>query len=939
MATAWQRDRALQSISDVIQGIARQRGRTDMSPLALLRAIDARTGERISHLPVESDLGQAWLALTGEPFRPHQSHALTLLRRNEPVALRAESGSVNSTLALLTYALLTPETLPAALVLTYDEAAAQSYADLFGQINNQLPQHLRLSIALASEKKPNPYARLVIASGEQLHARILRHHDRAWQLLFTRLRALLLPDMQRFAGVAGAHLADLLLRLRRVTAAHGAPTTLATLATIHAVNAPEAALAAALGTPWRVVQADDGDQKETLVGIWRGGPTRLRDAAELALGLQRNGYFVHIACDPLEQAVIGPIIGEVPAISIGPEPPTTQVLIMVGYPGSPSRLRRLLRSGYNAVVLVLGELPHEQALIQRPETLLAATPADWPPAPANAYVTAQHVLCAANELPLMASEVESWGAQEIVDRLVAAGQLVDLPDTEVCWKPGMEADDPYPEFHLMAPSGSAIHVQSEQGRTLGVLDPTIFERWTFNNAALPPGAGGLRVLARDEDNASVVLRLESAARRSYPLRRGNVQVREIRQTRSLVGGAMIGWGRVVAEEEIYGYREQTPGGQATDQGLTPNLKTRWIAPACWFELQAPLQVLGQLIGWSLAAVLPLRSLAAFTDITPCYDHEQRRLYMIDSHPGGSGAAIWLFANAEQLLPLAYDIAYACRNDALLEPLSRVDMDWLLALLGKTALEPNRKPETSVANTVPARSTAPAPTVPTPPPASPAQQPFIELPPRPGRPAATQSPPPARSEPAEPSRRAPALPPRPEPNNRPAEPAPEPPRRTSPAAPARPEPAVTPEPPTPPAERPAPTRQERFSIEPPVDRQDRPRRGPPAQPIEEDGPPDPAALIARLKRQREQREASLSRSAPPTPAAPQPANRPTTARFNAGDRIFCLPYGDGLVRASRIDNGRELLTVSFPEHGELEIDPAINLVRVIENDQTADDDLL
>jgi hypothetical protein len=689
------------------------------------------------------------------------------------------------------------------------------------------------------------------------------------------------------------------------------------------------------------VQADDGDQKETLVGIWRGGATRLRDAAEIALALQRNGYFVHIACDPLERAVIAPIIGDIPAITIGPGAPPTQVLIAVGYPGSPSHLRRLCRSGYNAVVVVLGELPHEQALIQRPETLLAAAAADWPPAPANAYVTAQHVLCAANELPLTAHEVEAWGAQEIVDRLVTAGQLVDLPDAEVCWKPGPEADDPYPEFHLLAPSGSAIHVQSEQGRPLGSLDPTIFERWTFNNAALPPGAGGLRVLARDEEHASVVLRLESTARRSYPLRRSTVQIREIRQTRSMVGGAMIGWGRVVAEEEIYGYREQVPGGQAADLGLTPPLKARWIAPACWFELHGPLQVLGQLIGWSLAAVLPLRSLAAFTDITPCYDHEQRRLYMIDSHPGGNGAAIWLFSNAEQLLPLAYDIAYACRNDALLEPLSRVDMDWLLALLGRTAAEPRRTPESSpatpIAPTLPTVNTATTTVVPPHIPES--AQPYIELPPRPGRSTSTPTVRPPETPPSEATRRStPPAPQRPEPNSRTPEPPPEPPRRTNPVPASRPEATHVPESPPPPT---PPTRQERFSIEPPIDR---PRRGakPPtaSQPAaEEDGPPDPAALIARLKRQREQREASLSRTTRTTPPAPQRGNSPLVARFTSGDRIFCLPYGDGLVRASRVDQGRELLTVTFPDYGELEIDPAVNLVRIIEADKPADDDLL
>jgi hypothetical protein len=50
------------------------------------------------------------------------------------------------------------------------------------------------------------------------------------------------------------------------------------------------------------------------------------------------------------------------------------------------------------------------------------------------------------------------------------------------------------------------------------------------------------------------------------------------------------------------------------------------------------------------------------------------------------------------------------------------------------------------------------------------------------------------------------------------------------------------------------------------------------------------------------------------------------RFAAGDHIFCLPYGDGIVQESRIEEGREVLLVNFPNHGDLTIDPAVNFVR-------------
>ena len=45
---------------------------------------------------------------------------------------------------------------------------------------------------------------------------LLRHHDRAWRLFWPRLRLLALPEVHRYAGVAAAHLADLLTRIERV---------------------------------------------------------------------------------------------------------------------------------------------------------------------------------------------------------------------------------------------------------------------------------------------------------------------------------------------------------------------------------------------------------------------------------------------------------------------------------------------------------------------------------------------------------------------------------------------------------------------------------------------------------------------------------------------------------------------------------------------------
>jgi hypothetical protein len=941
----------LKSLIDLIQTIARQRGRGDTTPLSMLRQLDGVTGERISHLPTDTDLSQAWLALTGEPFRPHQAQALTALRRGEPVALCADSPSVAATARLLLYAALQAEPTSAALIIAPDADAAADMHTALSQVNANLPHQLRLSVALVEPRgRPNATVRVLICTSDDLHNRLLRHHDRAWSLLWPRMRLLLTPELQRYAGVAGAHLADLLLRTQRLALYHygQAPALLATAITL---DDPQPALTGLLGQPWRIVGGDDVPCESVTLTVWQHGD-RLRDAADVAQAIQREGFHVHIVCRPIEKAILLPMIGDTEDITIGPHVMPAHAIIAAGYPGSYSALKRLLRSGAQALVLTLGEQPHEQLIARYTESLLQEPASVWPEPPTNAYVTAQHILCAATELPLTEAEIDTWGAQDIVTRLVAHNQLVDLPDPEVAWKPTSQAGDPYAEFSLLSSSGGAIVVRNEQGHTLDLLDPTGFERWTFPGAALPPGCGGMRVIQRDEAAGSVTVRIETNRRRTYPLRRCDVTVREERETQALFGTKRISLGRVVVEEETYGYREAIPTGAPAEVALKEPLAARWIAPACWFDLPSDLQVSGQFIGWSLAGAIDLRTLAAFTDIVPCYDPKTRRLYMIDAQPGGNGAAAWIYKRAEALLPIAYDIAYTCRNDLLLEPLARVDMDWLLALLGQRAnLSAERE---RIANERKRSDPKQTEYIAGPPPA-----PRILLtPPLPDerRPVA---PAPARDERAGPRRDEPARPPRaetPAPWARTPADAVPPPRRDEPARPPREEPPRRSgrdqqgglgqsELPSFDAPPPPASRKSNHTTAPRERTHDK-RNAPPnrptppgnATPPDDDKTPDPDALIARLRQRRQQEEARL-RSLQPQQRAKSNDDTHVEPRFAAGDHIFCLPYGDGVVRSSQIENGRELLVVTFPTYGELTIDPAISLVRKTEEAKGDEDDLL
>ena len=112
--------------------------------------------------------------------------------------------------------------------------------------------------------------------------------------------------------------------------------------------------------------------------------------------------------------------------------------------------------------------------------------------------------------------------------------------------------------------------RTEQGQAINLVERAQYERWAFPNAALPPGVGGFRVLSRDEDAGMIALRLESNGRRTYPLRRCEVTLRETRETRNISGSRAIGWGRVVVNQEIYGYREAAANSAPADVALKPN---------------------------------------------------------------------------------------------------------------------------------------------------------------------------------------------------------------------------------------------------------------------------------------------------------------------------------------------------------------------------------
>ena len=969
-------------MADLIEALhnrARERARGGPSPLVALRQFAARPGARISHLGISQRLSQAWVSVTGEPFRPHQSLALSALRRGEPLALMGGLAA-RQTLHLLGMELLRAEAPATALLLAPDDQAAAAHRAELERLVRALGEPIRVGLAHGDELRAAMSAQLVIATPHTLHERLLRHHDRAWSALWRRLRLIMVADAHCYDGLAAPQLSWLLLRAERLTQAER-PAQLA--ASIAPVTGADTALALLTGAAWRVLPADDGPAPAASLALWRPSGERTRELAALALGLARAGASVHITCAPFEAPLLQALVGaDVAAVSVGPSPLPAQAQLLAGLALAPAHLRQGL-DGAQLTVLLLGDDPAERTVARLaardPSQIpgIDGAPPTWVAAPGNAYVSAQQLVCAAAERPLSAAEIDAWGVGSVVARLEEHRQLIRLPDP--AWQPLPDGGDAYAGFDLRSAGAAPARISDDQGAPLGTLDIAAFDRWGFVGAALPPLRGGVRVLSRDDTTLELSVRSAPEPRRTLPLRRCTVRVRDQREQRS-VSGRELAWGRVVLDEEVYGYREAAAGSAPAERVISPAISTSLAAPACWIDLPSGISGQAQLAGWTLVAALPLRCLSAVTDLVPAYDAEARRIYFIDAQPGGNGVSAWLFSSLEELLPLAYDLALDCRGDALLEPLARADTDWLLALLAggrstEAALPAPARPEAPVARAEPTLRQEPVrpPAPPAPVRQEPRREPARREPVRqqPVRPLAPPEPvrreepkiePPARQEPVRPlaspepvRREEPKIEP-PAPQEPPRSPArQEPParqgppvRQDPPRAPVSQEPLRRAQPPRPQGRRAPPATQPPLPLgpEPPrptLRREEPPPEQPRPAPRHEELPPelprpaprreelpaeqpiaDAGAMVARLRRLREQREHQAPR---PRRVAHSAANGSAEPRFRPGDQIICTPYGSGQVRASRVEDGHELLIVDFAEHGELTIDAAVSAARL------------
>src|SRR4051812_11266300 len=321
-------------------------------------------------------------------------------------------------------------------------------------------------------------ANLVLTNPDMLHVGILPNHP-AWADFFANLAVVVVDEAHVYRGVFGAHVANVLRRLRRIAAAYGTtPRILLASATV--ANPVELAERLTGLEDVRLVDEDGPPGARRQIAMWNPPVidealqlrrSALGEAADLLAELVREGArticFIKSrkAVELVARLVreeLGPELGErvapyragytpqqrrelearltngdllavvtTDALELGIDIGALDAAVCVTFPGTVASLRQMWgragRRGRGLAVYIAGEDALDQFFCRHPDEFL-----DRPVEAAivwheNEPIHLAHLLCAAHEGPLSTADAEVLGPrwQAYADLLVAQGELVE----------------------------------------------------------------------------------------------------------------------------------------------------------------------------------------------------------------------------------------------------------------------------------------------------------------------------------------------------------------------------------------------------------------------------------------------------------------------------------------------------------------------------------
>jgi DEAD/DEAH box helicase domain-containing protein len=569
---------------------------------------------------------------------------------------------------------------------------------------------------------------LILTNPDMLHVGILPNHG-AWGDFFANLAVVVVDEAHVYRGVFGAHVANVLRRLRRVARAYGTePRFLFASATIanpvelaeRLTGFDEVALVDRDGSPgarrqiamWNPPVVDEplqirrsalAEAAELVAELVRKGSRTIcfiksRKAVELVARLARleladedpelaeriapyrAGYTPQQRRELEAQLTNGDLLAVITtdALELGIDIGALDAAVCVTFPGTVASLRQMWgragRRGRGLAVYIAGEDALDQFFCRHPDEFLERPVESAIVWHENEPIHLAHLLCAAHEGPLDASDADVLGPrlQAYVDVLVSQGLLVQRGERYLLRHP---EDFPAARVSLRSASpDSYAVVDVAAGELLGTVESARAHSTVHEGAIYLHMGRSYEVRELNLDARRALVAPFDGNWYTQPKKETDMEIERLLDRRSVLG-VTLSFGTVTVTEEVHAYqRKRLPDHEVIDLLALDLPPQSFRTQALWYEVpddlladDFPLEVLlGSLHAaeHTQIAVLPLLAMCDRWDIgglsTNFHPQTGRpTIFIYDGHPGGVGITRQGFLRFESLVGDAHRLIAEC----------------------------------------------------------------------------------------------------------------------------------------------------------------------------------------------------------------------------------------------------------------------------------------
>ncbi len=487
------------------------------------------------------------------------------------------------------------------------------------------------------------FGEYLLTNPDMLHRSMLPGHAR-WARFFSMLDFVVVDECHHYRGVFGAHVAQILRRLRRVAQMYGAePTFVLASAT---VAEPEASAERLTGLPFEAVTEDASPRGQVALALWEppftsfggenGAPVRRSATAEIAdlltdlvvdgvrtlafirsrrgaesvalttkrlldevepglsqrVAAYRGGYLPEDR-RAIEQALRrGDLLGlaATNALELGIDVSGLDAVLLAGFPGTRAALwqqvGRAGRGGQDALgVFVARDDPLDTYLVTHPEALLGKPVEANVFDPDNPYVIGPHLCAAAEESPLSEADLDLFGpsGRAGVEALTEAG-LLRRRARGWFWTDRSRACD---LADIRSTGGSPVRLVEEgTGRLLGTVDHASAHGTVHEGAVYLHLGETYLVLSLDLDEHVAVVTRDDPAYSTSAREITDIGIqREVAHT--AWGAGRMSFGDVRVTHQVVSYlKRRVPSGEVLGEEPLDLPERTLDTKAVWWTLPA-----------------------------------------------------------------------------------------------------------------------------------------------------------------------------------------------------------------------------------------------------------------------------------------------------------------------------------------------------------------